>query len=253
MFLLLRVLLFLLLPVSAFAADAEDMPMAATVPVWEPGDPVRSDEDAALARAYAATKSNDLPEGADLAPPVPPLRPAQAKNADDDLMCLNAPEGTIAPVPSPFNQWLVLVCSPIGQALVPIKGSRWVVDGSQDPVSILAQPPGTNTPPASDDFDPRYGLRFNRLMGTEAQDERLTRALAMLKLASGNQPLPRIDDVWQLDAISNIVDTRYNIFFYLQDKTPRRIIACLDQCKQALLLKVVPSEPLNNATSGLRE
>lgn len=253
MILVLRILICLLVPVAAYAADTEDMPMTATVPVWEPGDPIRSDEDAALARAYAATKSNEMPDGADLAPAVSTARPVQVQTSDDDLMCLNAPEGTVAKVPSPFNQWLVLVCSPIGQALVPVKGSRWVVTGSPDPVSILAQPPGTSAPPASDNFDPRYGLRFNQLIGTEARDERLTRALAMLKLANGASAMPKIDDVWQLDAVSNIVSTRYNIFFYLAGNAPRRIIACLDQCKQALLLDVVPSQPLKNATSTLRE
>lgn len=215
----------------AHGADPEDMPMTQLPPILERG--------------------NRVPDGVEIAPPAPGMADMTAGAETDDLLCENAPVGTVAEVPAPFNQWLVLVCSPIGQALVPIKGTSWVAHGTLDPISILAQPPTASAIPPSEAFDPRYGIRFKMLVGLEASDERRQRAMAMLKLASGDDSMPAIDDIWQLDAVSNIVDTRYNIFFYTQNDKPQRIIACLDQCQQALLLDVVPSANALETTSGI--
>ncbi|MGB5093703.1 MAG: hypothetical protein WBN97_10395 [Parvibaculum sp.] len=197
-------------------------------------------------------RGDRVPQGAAIAPPAPGMSGSAGNPDDNDLMCEHAPAGTVVEVPAPFNQWLVLVCSPIGQALVPVKGASWVAHGTLDPISILAQPPTASVIPPSDEFDPRYGLRFKTLIGIKAQDERHKRALAMLKLASGADPVPTVEEIWQLDAVSNIVDTRYNIFFYTRKEKPQRIIACLDQCQQALLLDVVPSVKVSEATPGLR-
>ncbi len=56
---------------------------------------------------------------------------------------------------------------------------------------------------------------------------------------------PAYDTVWQLDALSNIAlpgkaeGARYNLFFYVAATRPRHIIACLDECRQALYLDVL--------------
>lgn len=215
----------------AKAADPEDMPMAQLPSEIE--------------------RSNHVPEGAEIAPPALGLSEAANGQPDNDLMCEHAPTGTVAEVPYPFNQWLVLVCSPLGQALVPPKGTKWVAHGTFDPISILAQPPSVSPLPETDQFDPRYDIRFKSLLGLKTDGERRKRALAMLALASGADPVPVIDAIWQLDAVSNIGDTRYNIFLYTQDEKPRRIIACLDQCQQALLLDVIASLKTPDETSSL--
>lgn len=166
--------------------------------------------------------------------------PAAESEASDpqDFLCSRAPQGTTVPVPAPFNRWLVRVCSPQGQALVPVLGEAWVAHGSVDPVSILAMPPGAVPPPNIGAFDARYGIRFEVLEGGQTTGERREQALALLKTASGGQAAAP-DEVWQLDAVSNVAATRYNLFFYTEGERPGHIIACLDQCRQALYLDVL--------------
>lgn len=219
---------------------------AAGVPVWEPGDPLPDME----------------PDMTVEAPPAIPMarpgragpQPAQASQTERrpettpdaaDFLCARAPEGTIVPVPPPFDGWLVRVCAAQGQALVPVSGEAWVAHGSADAISILALAPGA-TPPGGAGFDPRYDIRFTAFAGEEATDARRARADALLAAATSNGARPpAYDTVWQLDAQSNIAlpseteGARYNLFFYVTGARPRHIIACLDECRQALYLDVL--------------
>src|SRR5690606_14971751 len=145
----------------------------------------------------------------------------------DDFLCRNAPVGMTAPVPAPFDEWLVLVCPSDGQALVPVEGSTWLAHGSADRVSILALPPGVTAMPKNGDFDPRYGVRFKELLAAEAKGAKRERALRFLAAALGKEPMPRIGRVLQLDAVTVIYETRYNICFFLPDGgRPRQAAAC---------------------------
>ncbi len=221
------------------------------VPVWEPGDPLPDlGPDLAPMRAAAGA----APADDTMTPLPPPRRPAAttapAKTAAaapdaSDFLCANAPEGMTAEVPPPFNGWLVRVCAPQGQALVPVEGQAWVAFGSADPVSILALAPGA-TAPGGAGFDPRYDIRFDEFAGGEATGARRARATALLVAATPNGAGPPPHDaVWQLDAQSNIAlpgtaeGARYNLFFYVANGAPKRIIACLDECRQALHLEVL--------------
>ncbi|ABS62109.1 hypothetical protein Plav_0486 [Parvibaculum lavamentivorans DS-1] len=215
-----------------------DMQMAQSVPVWEPGDPVPGS--ATLPNMKEAMP--DVPVATPSPSPAPSPAAATASEAEDpqDFLCNRAPAGKTVPVPPPFNRWLVRVCAPQGQALVPVLGEAWVAHGSADPVSILAMPPGAVPPPNIGAFDARYDIRFDALEGGEATGERLKRALGLLRTAtSASETAPQADAVWQLDAVSNVAGTRYNLFFYLAGERPHRIIACLDQCRQALYLDVL--------------
>lgn len=180
------------------------------------------------------------------APPVPAAKPAEteaeqaADNDPEDFLCSRAPAGKVVPVPSPFDQWLVLVCTQDGQALVPVEGEAWVVRGSADIVSLFALPPGAEAPRRGAGFDARYDIRFETISGGEAAGDRKDRAISLLRLATNqNEPLPEIRDIWQLDAASNMNDTRYNIFFYRTGERPTRIIVCLERCMKALHLEVL--------------
>ncbi|MDO8838947.1 MAG: hypothetical protein Q7V31_08445 [Parvibaculum sp.] len=220
------------------------------VPVWEPGDPL-PDLGPDLAPVRAA---REAPTDAIMTPMPAPVRPAAttaptkaaaAPEDASDFLCANAPEGTTAAVPSPFDRWLVRVCAPQGQALVPVEGQAWVAFGSADPVSILALVPGA-TPPGGAEADPRYDIRFNEFAGVEATGARRARATALLVAATPNGAGPPPHDaVWQLDAQSNIAlpgeteGARYNLFFYVANGRPTRMIACLDACRQALHLEVL--------------
>ncbi|PKP78667.1 MAG: hypothetical protein CVT81_02755 [Alphaproteobacteria bacterium HGW-Alphaproteobacteria-3] len=222
------------------AALAAAFALPASGQVWEPGDPPR--ETAGAHGIDTETDGLTVPD----APPDTTAAPAQTRAADpapmddaSDFLCARAPEGKTSPVPAPFDGWLVRVCAPQGQALVPVLGEAWVAHGSADPVSILAMPPGAVPPPSAGAFDARYDIRFDAFEGGKMEGERLTRAAALIETASGGSEVPPYDAAWQLDAVSNVGGIRYNLFFYVKGERPDRIIACLDQCRQALYLDVL--------------
>ena len=271
--LFLSLALLALLPAAAPAAA--NTQLAQSVPVWEPGDPVPD-----AGPDLGTGESLPWDDAPDFAPkaapaPVPKTRPADEESAvqaepradaeaepqtggeagDDaaaldpqDFLCGRAPAGKTVPVPAPFDRWLVRVCSEKGQALVPHVTEAWVAHGSADAVSILALPPGGAPPPGGGAFDPRYDIRFVELVGGRMTGERLKRASALIEAATAADATPPPhDEVWQLDAVSNIEGTRYNIFFYIdgaaaEGARPAHLIACLDQCRQALYLDVLKGE-----------
>jgi hypothetical protein len=176
---------------------------------------------------------------------APPLR---SSLDEGDLACAYAPPGTVEAVPPPIDQWAVVVCA--SQALVPVEGMAWFAHNTRKTVSILALPPGTTSVPASDGYDPRYAVRFKALYAAEAKEKKRDRLLSHLKAAMGTEPLPEIDRVFQLDAVSVIYDMRYNIFFYLQGDRPRFALACIDQCHKGLLMDVLTSEQMKARIAG---
>ncbi|MEQ8281489.1 MAG: hypothetical protein RIC04_04880 [Parvibaculum sp.] len=219
---------------------------AAGVPVWEPGDPLPDMEpDMTVEAVPAMPMARPDRGGRPLTQTSPAESRPEAIQDKADFLCARAPEGKTAPVPPPFDGWLVRVCAARGQALVPAHGEAWVAHGSADPISILALAPGA-TPPGGAGFDPRYDIRFTAFAGEEATEARRARADALLAAATsnGSRP-PAYDTVWQLDALSNIAlpgkaeGARYNLFFYVAATRPRHIIACLDECRQALYLDVL--------------
>ena len=240
-----------LLLAAMFCASLPAAAHAQTTPVWEPGDPLPDLGPDLMPVPVIVTARADAAVTPLPPPPRPAAAPTAAKTAAEqpgdtsDFLCAKAPEGATAEVPPPFNGWLVRVCAPQGQALVPVKGKAWVPHGSADTVSILALPPGA-IPPGGAGFDPRYDIRFSEFAGVETDGERRARATALIRAATPNgaKPPPH-DSVWQLDAQSNIAlpgaseAARYNIFFYAANGEPQRIIACLDQCRQALHLEVL--------------
>ncbi|HEX7776023.1 MAG TPA: hypothetical protein VF449_05805 [Parvibaculum sp.] len=170
----------------------------------------------------------------------------------DDLACAHARAGTVPAMPAPFDLWVVLVCASDGQALVPVEGMVWLSHGTNDAVSILALPPGATPVPRSEDFDPRYGVRFKELLGAEVKGKKFERIKGLLKAALGDEPPPHFDRIFQLDAISIIYDMRYNIYFYIDGRRPRAAIACIDECKQALLMDVLTTDEMKARVAGLR-
>jgi hypothetical protein len=178
-------------------------------------------------RAIAETSVGDFPADAD--GPV-------------DLLCAHAPKGTVQPVPPPFNYWVVLVCAERSQALVPIEGMKWVKHGTDETISILALPPGATPMPPAEDYVPGYRVRFKSLFAAEVTGDKRKRIMTMLKehLArdASPAPLPSIDHVFQLDAVSVIYDMRYNIYFYIHGLQPVEGIACIDACKQTLFFDI---------------
>ncbi len=169
----------------------------------------------------------------------------------DDLLCAHAPTGSVRPVPPPFNLWLVVVCAPQSQALVPVEGMAWFTHGTKNPVSILALPPGATPVPRSAEYNPSYGVRFKSLFAAEVKGAKRDRIMDMLDeqiklsasaLSSSStrpKPLPKVDHIFQLDAVSIIYDMRYNIYFYVAGARPVAGIVCVDQCSRSLFFDIV--------------
>jgi len=223
---------------SAPLTPAPAAPAARATPV--PVSPARPRAESAPATPAPAASGPAVSGPA--AAPEPAGTPRTAHADPDDFLCTRAPAGKAVAVPAPFDRWLVRVCSPRGQALMPAPGEAWVAHNSADPVSILAMPPGAVPPPTAGAFDARYDIRFVSLAGGKTAGEREDRAAALLQSATGQGTLPAHDAIWQLDAVSNVGETRYNLFFYIAGERPTRIIACLDQCRQALYLDVLKGE-----------
>ncbi|MCE9649732.1 MAG: hypothetical protein K8R18_08930 [Parvibaculum sp.] len=159
-----------------------------------------------------------------------------------DLLCANAPAGTVEEVPPPFNLWLVVVCAPQSQALVPVEGTIWFAHGTVEPVSILALPPAATPVPPSEGYNPSYSVRFKALYAAEAKGAKRARAMKLLEAAMSKdvpRKMPKIEHVFQLDAVSIIYDMRYNIYFYVAGNRPRAAIACIDECSQVLFFDIL--------------
>lgn len=170
-----------------------------------------------------------------------------APAADAVLLCGNAPSDFVKPVPPPFNLWMALVCAPQSQALVPVEGMVWFAHGTKEAISILALPPDAIPLPKTEDYDPSYGVRFKSLFSTEVKDQKFKRAVSILKTAQANSeyktnilPAAEVEHVFQLDAVSNIYDMRYNIFFFIRNNVPQAAIACVDSCAKFLYFDILP-------------
>lgn len=156
-----------------------------------------------------------------------------------DFLCETAEAGTVPDVPQPFYQWTVVVCSPQGQALVPVEGFVWTNQGTLVPASIMAQPPGTIMPPKGAGFNPRSTIRFKAFHGSEISGEAQANALKRLGVVLKDMRARPVDKVYRLEAVSNIYDARMSIYFYVKDGVPRNIIACADNCHRMMTLNVM--------------
>ena len=186
-------------------------------------------------------------------PAAPISLPAQV-----DFLCEHAPAGTVAPMPPPFNFWVVVVCGAQSQALVPIESMKWVAHGTDEPVSILALPPGASAAPEPGNYVPGYRVRFKSLFAAEVTGDKRNRIMAMLKEHVAGDPspahLPAIDHIFQLDAVSTIYDMRYNIYFYISGLKPVKGIACVDECKKTMFFDILSDDDAGEAVPdfGLR-
>ena len=181
---------------------------------------------------------------------------SQGAGADEAaLLCANAPSDFVKPLPAPFDLWMVIVCGPQSQALVPIEGMVWFAHGTNDAISILALPPEATPLPKTDDYDPSYGVRFKSLFATEVKGEKFKRAVSILSTTQANSenvlPAAEVEHVFQLDAVSNIYDMRYNIYFYLHGKLPRAAIACIDACKKILYFDILTDSDAKKRNAAL--
>lgn len=118
------------------------------------------------------------------------------------------------------------------------RGNLWLRHGTASPLAVNALPPGTPPYPKSEKFDPRYGIRFSKFAGSELTAQKRDMSMKMLQVALKSEVPSVIDGVFQLDALSVVNLTLYNLFFYTEKMEPKYLLACLDRCNRAVLLDV---------------
>lgn len=186
---------------------------------------------------------------------VPPAALAQRAPTPDipqtdserpDILCDHAPAGMVAPLPELVRDWVTIICSPTGQALVPQVTDAvilWLIHGTTHNFMLEAVPPQIkqNAPQI-----PAYELRFVEFSAVVATDERRRLSLDLWKLAFDSPELPpTMGEVVQMEAHSVYNATIFRLFFYLRDGTPRWLLVCRDRCDQSVSLDVLQGVELD--------
>jgi hypothetical protein len=146
--------------------------------------------------------------------------------AKADILCANAPKGTVQAVPPLLSDWVTVICTPTGQELVPEikkKPLLWVNTRTKQPFALLAFPPSfSQQHPAF----PKDDLRFTRLTAYEQTGDAFGKTLQLWDGAFAPTQRPKIQRTVELDVISVYEGTGTRMFFYFVDDVPRWIVAC---------------------------
>lgn len=160
--------------------------------------------------------------------------------ADPDILCQNAPEGTVADIPPPLDQWIIVLCTPDGQVLLPRlrdEVEMWLERKTGSVFRINAAPPGAlgGTPSIT-----KYDLRFESFSGRLASGPH-RRLLLELWMRAFDQPqVPEnMGSVYQLDATTVYEGETVNLFVYLRGDEPRWMVFCRDRCRIGAALDVL--------------
>lgn len=160
--------------------------------------------------------------------------------ADPDILCQNAPPGTVEEIPPPLDRWIIVLCTPDGQALLPRlrdEVEMWLEHDTAIPFKILAAPPGVLQGSGS---LTRYDLRFSNFSGRLATGGQRALLLELWQQAFGAAGIPDdLGEVFQLDAVSVHAGELTNLFVYLRGDAPRWIVYCRDRCRVGVALDVL--------------
>lgn len=160
--------------------------------------------------------------------------------ADPDILCDNAPPGTVEEIPPPLDRWIIVLCAPDGQALMPRlrdEVEMWLERDTARPFKIAAAPAGVLQGTGS--FT-KYDLRFSNFSGRLATAGQRTLLLELWQQAFGQAGLPAgMGDVYQLDAVSVYGGEPIHLFVYLRGDAPRWMVYCRDRCRIGVPLDVL--------------
>lgn len=160
--------------------------------------------------------------------------------ADPDILCDNAPPGTVEEIPPPLDRWIIVLCAPDGQALMPRPRDEvemWLERDTARPFKIAAAPAALLHGTGS--FI-KYDLRFSNFSGRLATAGQRTLLLEFWQQAFGQAELPAdMGDVYQLDAVSVYGSEPINLFVYLRGDSPRWMVYCRDRCRIGVPLDVL--------------
>jgi hypothetical protein len=179
-----------------------------------------------------------------------PVKAAEPVPSRSEILCDHAPKGDVLPVPPLISDWVTIICGPTGQALAPELNRKtiWIAKQGEKlvPFMVFAAPPGWAKPEALSGYD----IRFAKLVAAERTGDAREMLLKMWDRAFESSPRPTIDRIIQLDALSVVNGTVYNLFFYIAGEGPRWIIVCKDACKWSVPLEV---RGLNDLAKDLKD
>jgi len=160
--------------------------------------------------------------------------------ADPDILCENAPAGTVEDIPPPLDQWIIVLCTPEGQVLLPRlrdEVEMWLERKTGSVFKIDAAPPGVLQGASS--FT-KYDLRFENFSGRLASGSHRELLLELWTRAFDQPVVPKdMDSVFQLDATSVYEGETINLFVYLRGDAPRWMVFCREQCRIGVALDVL--------------
>tara|TARA_R110002110_G_scaffold376568_2_gene586742 strand:- start:250258 stop:250833 length:576 start_codon:yes stop_codon:yes gene_type:complete len=169
-----------------------------------------------------------------------PVTVAAQTKYDPDILCENAPSGTVAEIPLPVAKWIILLCTERGQTLTARVGDEvemWLERGTAVPFQLAAAPDGILEKSSS---LTKYDLRFDRFAARLAVDVHRDFLLDLWRNAYETTDIPPdLGDVFQLDTVSIYGGDVTNMFIYLRGDAPRWIIVCRDQCRSGVALDVL--------------
>lgn len=169
-----------------------------------------------------------------------PVAVTAQTNTDPDILCDNAPPGTVAEIPPPVAKWVILLCTRQGQTLAARVGDElemWLERGTAVPFQLAAAPAGILEGSTS---LTKYDLRFDSFAARLAVGVQRDFLLDLWRNAYETTDIPSdLGDVFQLDTVSIYRGDVTNMFIYLRGDAPRWIIVCRDQCRSGVALDVL--------------
>lgn len=171
--------------------------------------------------------------------------------SEPDIECADAPAGSVEPVPSPLDRWIIVLCTPDGQVLAPRVRDKVELWLHHDTTETFLLPAGPRGLARRSGAITANEIRFTDFSGRLANGLHRTFLLELWQGAYGQKTLPTsIVDVYQLDVTSVVGETRFNLFVYVRADGPRWIIVCRQQCRQALAIDVLRGAELDARVAG---
>jgi hypothetical protein len=168
-----------------------------------------------------------------------------------DILCDDAPPGSVETVPPPLDAWIVVLCTPDGQALAPRVRGTVEVWLHRDTAETFLLPAGRRGFVGETPSVTKHDVRFSDFSGRLATGPHRELLLELWQHAWRDAAPPAaLHEVYQLDVRSVFGPTDFNIFVYTRTDGPRWMIVCREQCRQALAIDVLHGDELEARIAG---
>ncbi|MCR9212400.1 MAG: hypothetical protein NXI13_01675 [Proteobacteria bacterium] len=155
-----------------------------------------------------------------------------------DILCENTKQGYVEELPKKVQDWVLIICTEVGQALSPGVGDGiafWITHEKQAVFLLQAFPFGKKLP----DGVVAEDIRFTRFAVREMTGESKFKTLKMWELGFGRPPSEEITEIYQLSTQSSFQGIFYHLFFYLENGKPEWLIVCLENCQRSVQVDIL--------------